>query len=109
MLESAPKEEELKSKSSDDDITEDSIENAADAGLNLMCEQCDDPVVHKLALIKICHNMVLWHTRVGQNAQERGDEDCGIAWTRDAGKWQAIMDIAMSIGLGPNDSWCNHD
>jgi hypothetical protein len=116
MLESAPKEDEIKQQHSDDcpgcpecEITDQKIEKAAEAGLELMVEQCDDPVVHKLALIKVAHNMAAWHTRVGENANDRGDTDCGTAWLRDAGKWQAIMDIAMSIGLGPNDSWCNHD
>ena len=111
LLETAPQEEELKAHSSDCpgcpecEITEDSINAAAHAGLDLMCERCDDPVVHKAALLQICNNMVQWHTRVGENANERGDSDCGTAWLRDAGKWQAIMDIAMSISLGPNDHY----
>ena len=112
LLENAPQEEDLRAQHSDDcpgcpecEITDEKIENAAHAGLDLMCEQCDDPVVHKLALLKVAQNMVAWHTRVGENANERGDTDCGTAWLRDAGKWQAIMDIATSISLGPNDSW----
>lgn len=110
LLENAPQEEDLRAQHSDDcpgcpecEITEDRITLAAHQGLELMCERIDDPVVHKAALLQICNNMVGWHTRVGENAHERGDTDCGTAWSRDAGKWQAIMDIAMSISLGPND------
>lgn len=112
MLESAPKEDELKAQHSDDcpgcpecEITEEKITQAAHEGLDLMCERIDDPVVHKAALLQICNNMVMWHTRVGQHQFADGEEACGTAWTRDAGKWQAIMDIAMSISLGPNDSF----
>ena len=110
LLESAPQEEDLRHPSDcpgcpECEITEDSINAAAHAGLDLMHERIDDPVVHKAALLQICNNMVQWHTRVGENANERGDNDCGTAWLRDAGKWQAIMDIAMSISLGPNDHY----
>ena len=112
LLETAPQEEDL--RHSDDcpgcpecEITAEKIDAAAHEGLDLMCKRIDDPVVHKAALLAICNNMVLWHTRVGENAHERGDTDCGTAWLRDAGKWQAIMDIAMSIGLGPNDHYSN--
>ena len=116
LLENAPQEEDLKAHHSNDcpgcpecEITEDAIDEAAHKGLDLMCELISDPVVHKVALLKVANNMVAWHTTVGENANERGDTDCGTAWLRDAGKWQAIMDIAMSIGLGPNDTYCNHD
>jgi len=113
LLESAPKEEELKAQHSDDcpgcpeceDPTEKAIEDAAHAGLDLMCDMVKDPLVHKVALLKVANNMVAWHTTVGENAMERGDTECGAAWLRDAGKWQAIMDIAMSISLGGNDTY----
>lgn len=104
LLENAPQEDELKAPQ---EITEALIESVADDGLQFMVERCDDPVVHKLALLKIAQNMVLWHSKVGEAANERGDEDCGTAWLRDAGKWQAIMDIVTSINIGPNDHWVN--
>ena len=110
MLESAPKEDELKAQHSDDcpgcpecEITEEKITAAAHEGLELMCKLIDDPIVHKAALMQVCNNMVQWHTKVGQRQFADSEEACGTAWMRDAGKWQAIMDIAMSISLGPND------
>ena len=115
LLESAPQEEELKAKHSDDcsgcpecEVTDERVEFAASEGLTHMFELCDDPVVHKVAILQIAQNMVLWHSKVGTTNFNNGDEDCGTAWTRDAGKWQAIMDIVMNINLGPNYTWCQH-
>ena len=106
MLADAPKEHDQDCPGCpecDGEYSEANQESAVEQGLTLMIEQCDDPAVHKMAVLKVCNNMVHWHTKVGEAAMERGDTDCGTAWLRDAGKWQAVMDIVMSIGLGPND------
>ena len=110
FLENAPQEEELKAADPHkDNWTEQEISLIAHEGLELMAQKCADPVVHKAALLFICNNMVQWHTKVAQNTLSNGDTDCGTAWMRDAGKWQAIMDIATSIALGPNDSWLDQE
>ena len=106
MLESAPKEEEVRAEqqSSDDEgITQESLLRAADAGLELMLEHIHDPVVHKAALIQIANNMVMWHTKVGENCFAEGETESGTAWLRDAGKWQSVLTTVMAINLGPND------
>ena len=109
MLENAPQEDELHASEEEDKFTEEFMEKAANEGLELMTDRCKDPAVHKLAVLKICHNMIVWHTHVGEAAFERGDEKCGAAWLRDAGKWQSMMDIVSNISLGDNDHWCDHD
>ena len=109
MLESAPKEEEIKQEA-EGVYTESAIEEAVWEGLQLMQDRVHDPVAHKLAVLKVCNNMVAWHSKVGETAHERGETECGNAWLRDAGKWQAVMDIVMSISLGDNDCWTiGHD
>ena len=112
LLDSAPREDEIKQAHDQDcsgcpecDVTEQAIEDAAHEGLNLMCEKVEDPLVHKVALLKVANNMVAWHTKVGEAAMENGQVEMGAAWLRDAGKWQAVMDILMSIAIGPNDTY----
>ena len=112
MLESAPKEEEIHSQqqSSDDDDkspTEEDFMRAVNAGLDLMVDQINDPVVHKAALVQIANNMIVWHTKVGENCFADGEIESGTAWLRDAGKWQSILATALSIMVGPNDCFVN--
>ena len=107
LLNDAPREEDIHAESHSDIYSEDVMVHAAKAGLDSMTDLVPDPAVHKAALLKICTNMINWHTAVGENANEEGHTDCGTAWMRDAGKWQAIMNIARGIDLGENDHWCD--
>ena len=110
LLDSAPKEQEIKEPTPTFNNYEQQLEDAANEGLSLMCEKIDDPLVHKVATLRVANNMAAWHTKVGEAAMERGDTDCGTAWLRDAGKWQAVMDIILSIGLGDKDTYLiGHD
>ena len=110
MLENAPQEDELHaSQEEDDKFTEEFMEKAANEGLDLMTDSCKDPAVHKLAVLKVCHNMIVWHTHVGEAAFAVETLAAAHAWLRDAGKWQSMMDIVSNISLGDNDHWCDHD
>ena len=111
LLENAVSEEtaqaEAAASNDDAELTQDEIVDCAVKHLNAMTEEIHDPLVHKAALIQILTNMVGWHTTVGQNNIEAGDIECGTAWLRDAGKFQAMMNIAYGISLGSNDYWCD--
>ena len=76
----------------------------ADA-LDLMTDRISDPVVHKVAMLAIASRMIEWHTGIGQNVIGEY-EDAGTSWLRDAGKFQAIIQILKGISLGDNDQWC---
>ena len=103
MLKDAIKESDLNFKQQTESDWEERVHSAAHEGLELMVQNINDPVVHKAALLRICNNMVEWHTKVGEQANQETETEAGTAWLRDAGKWQAIMTIALSISLGPND------
>lgn len=107
LLNDAPREEDIHAELDSDIFSEEVMMDTAKAGLDSMTNLVPDPAVHKAALLQICTNMITWHTVVGKNANEEGHTDCGTAWMRDAGKWQAIMQIARGIHLGENDHWCD--
>ena len=101
MLADAPKEDECHSSNDPDKITKEFIEDTVREALELMTDRCPDPVVHKLAVLSIVARMIEWHTNIGRES----DGDMSIAWTRDAGKFQAINCILAGITLGDNDHW----
>ena len=105
LLSDAPREEDIHAESTSDIFSEEVMVRTAQAGLDSMTEVVPDPAVHKAAVLQICTNMITWHTKVGESANEEGHTDCGTAWMRDAGKWQAIMNIVHGIHLGENDHW----
>lgn len=107
LLSVAQREEDLHVEPDSDIFSEEVMIRTAQAGLDSMTDLVPDPAVHKAALLQICTNMITWHTVVGENANQEGHTDCGTAWMRDAGKWQAIMNIARGIHLGDNDHWCD--
>ena len=52
--------------------------------------------------------MVDWHKAVAIRQLEEGNQESMGAWMRDAGKFQAVMDILSSIAIGPEDFTCDH-
>ena len=108
MLENAPQEDDLHAvaDNSDKGFTPEQIEDIANEALEFASEKCGDPLVHKVMAMKIIHNMVEWHKAVAQKQHEDGHELSGAAWGRDAGKFQAIMDILCNVTVGPDDFTC---
>lgn len=86
-----------------DGKTKEEVKSIVDGLLALSLEECNDPMVHKIMVLEIISNMIEWHTKIGVNHFEESDTQSAIAWTRDAGKFQAAMGIILSINVGPND------
>lgn len=66
----------------------------------------DNPmIVHKLMIVAIVDRMIQFHERVAEQIEE---EDAGhpSAWLKDAGKFQAIINILQTIDCGPDDPIC---
>jgi hypothetical protein len=106
MLENAPQEEDLHTAAANDDkqeYTPEYIEKVAQETLELATEKCKDPLVHKVIMMAVCSRMIDWHTQVAMAQFEEGNEKSGICWMRDAGKFQAMMDSLVNIGVGPDD------
>jgi len=86
-----------------DGKTKEEVKSIVDGLLALSLEECNDPMVHKIMALEIISNMIDWHTRQGLQEMEVDNERSAVAWTRDAGKFQAALGILLSISCGPND------
>ena len=71
--------------------------------LDAATDEVNDPIVHKVMAMSIIKNMIEWHTKVGIDQE---NERSAVAWLRDAGKFQAIMNILTEVTVGPNDFTC---
>ena len=116
MLENAPQEEDLHAEncscnSCDDkqEYTPEFIEDVAQEFLEAASKKCADPLVHKVMAMMIISRMTEWHKGVAYRQLDDGSRESMGAWMRDAGKFQAIMDILCSITVGPDDWTCNHE
>ena len=107
LLENAPSDLSDAPQTDDDDDTRSDLQKVADKHLQNALEEVNDPMLHKLMIMRALSNMVSWHNRMGFNHFEDNETDMGAAWLRDAGKFQACMDIMMSIKIGPNDDCVN--
>jgi hypothetical protein len=105
LLESAQSEDDLHTAAdnSDKELTPEVIENIAQEVLELATDKCPDPLVHKVIAMMVICRMVDWHKGVAIKQLEDGNQESMGAWMRDAGKFQACMDILTSIAIGPDD------
>ena len=104
FLETAQSEDELHTPQTEDKkITPEFIEKVAQDSLESATERCEDPLVHKVMAMMIISRMTDWHKHVAKRQLEEGNEQSMGAWMRDAGKFQACMDILTSIAIGPDD------
>ena len=87
-------------------LTQDEVWDAADAGLTLIQEKCNHPLGHKVAAVIVMNNMLNWHTTMAQQMMEDGELDPAAGWLKDAGKFQAILNILMTIEVGSDDFTC---
>ena len=107
LLENAPSDVTDAPQTDDDEDTSPDLQKIADKYLELALDEENNPMVHKLMIMRALSNMVEWHNTLGFNYFEDNETDIGAAWLRDAGKFQACMDIILSIKIGPDDD-CVH-
>ena len=105
LLESAQSEDDLHTAAdnSDKELTPEFIESVAQEVLEIATDKCPDPLVHKVIAMMVICRMVDWHKGVAIKQLEDGNQESMGAWMRDAGKFQACMDILTSIAIGPDD------
>ena len=105
LLENAPSEDDLHTPAANEDkeITPEFIDDCAMKALDYATELCKDPLVHKVMMMMIAHQMIGWHTSIGQKQFDIGEIESGVCWLRDAGKFQAMLDSLVSITIGPDD------
>lgn len=109
MLENAPQEEDLHATASNDgkDLTPEQMEEMVEEILRESASKCSDPLFHKVIAMRIIHNMIQWHITVAEKQYEEGNSTSGAAWMRDAGKFQAVMNILANVTVGPEDWTCD--
>ena len=110
MLENAPQEEDLHiaaDNSDEQEFSPDRIEAIAQECLEAASEKCSDPLVHKVIAMMVICRMVDWHKHIAICQLKEDNEESMGAWMRDAGKFQACMDILTSISVGPDDFTCS--
>ena len=74
----------------------------ADEIIDLMQDMSRGPILAKLVALQVLTQLMHWHTKMGFERCQRGDES-GISWLRDAGKLQSAMSDLREAGLGPDD------
>lgn len=79
------------------------IIDIAQEAIDYATERSSGPVVHKAMLHMIVQRMFEWHTAICKEMIEDGQTPSGIGWARDAGKFQAIMNILITISVDEND------
>ena len=88
-----------------DDLPEDLFDQA-EHWVQQASSNSDNPmIVHKLMIVAIVDRMIQFHERVAERMDEEGDGPAK-AWLKDAGKFQAIMNILQTIECGPDDPIC---
>jgi hypothetical protein len=103
-LEDAPKEDSLQKQAGvHGGLTREQLIDCAEAALTELTNVCPDPLIHKFAAIRIMENMQHWHRTIADKMIEDGEIEAGLAWSRDAGKFQSILNILFTIGVGPKD------
>ena len=99
----APKEEDLKKVDTTQDFSEETVTRIADEAIDYATDRSHGPLVHKVMVAMIISRMIEWHSKMHDVQLEEGEQHSALCWARDAGKFQAIMDILMTINVGPED------
>ena len=84
-------------------LTIDELWDVADEGLTLIQEKCPHPLGHKVAAIIVMGNMLNWHNKMAEGMMEDSEFKPAASWLKDAGKFQAIMNILQTIEIGDDD------
>jgi len=85
------------------DFTQEQIIDFADKYVSGVLQECNTPVVHKTMIINIINNFIRWHNAMAEKMIEAGEMQSAAAWFRDAGKFQAIVNILATVNVGDDD------
>jgi len=85
------------------DFSEEQIIEFADKYVSGVLQECNTPVVHKAMIVNIVNNFIRWHVTMAEKMLDDGEMQSAAAWQRDAGKFQAIVNILLTINVGDDD------
>lgn len=103
----APKESSNTSDESDESksfssYTDEQRRDMCSEAMNAVYKMCPDPAIHKLLALEVINTMVEYHNEV---ASKEDDSETRANWLRDAGKFQAVMNILFTISVSEDDSY----
>lgn len=86
-----------------DGRTADEVSEVVKDKLSDMTDEINHPIVHKLAACEIIHSLMDWHTKAAERLVDDNETVAAIGWAKDAGKFQAIMNILTTISVCDDD------
>ena len=69
----------------------------------------DQAMIHKIMLIDIAKHFLMFHNLAGNKLAGEGEHRCAGAWFRDAGKFQAILNLLDTIEITNSDFTIPHE
>ena len=93
-------------------LTREEICDKAEASLDAMNDICKHAMSHKLVVMQVISNYIDWHNVMAERLHEEGSHEIAAGWSRDAGKFQAIINLLQSVGVDPDDfttSWYDQE
>ena len=85
------------------------LEELAHKSIDLYTDQLGGQhacLMHKMMLHILALRMVEFHSRVSHQLAEDGDASGALAWGRDGGKFQAVLNIMSTVGCSDDDPTC---
>jgi hypothetical protein len=84
-------------------LDEEQLKAMTEAFLEEMHESCPHPMFAKAIAWRILNNLLDWHTAAGLKQVEDGEAENGMYWLRDAGKFQAMLNVFQTVSMGHDD------
>jgi len=103
LFENAPTGDAIKAPA---DLTSQDLTELAEGILHEATEPLDGAqacLLHKIMFHAIAEQQLAFHSKMGHELSQQGEHVGAMAWLRDAGKWQAILNIATTISGGEDD------
>ena len=85
------------------------LQELADKTFQDMINECGHPLLGKMLMLHINNSFLEWHSQMGHENSQQGEHKAAICWLRDAGKFQAIANILLTVSMGDGDTLVSDD
>ena len=84
-------------------LTQKQVEALAEATVDTFEKSCHNAIAVMALLEECCNRLGFWHYNSGLRMAEAEEAEISAAWSRDAGKFQAVGNILSTISCGDGD------
>ena len=84
-------------------LNEQQLKDLVDTYLENIHEACPHPMFAKAIIFRIINNMLEWHTAAGMHQIDDDENENGMYWLRDAGKFQSMLCTLSTVSMGEDD------